>query len=383
MESMIVKLGKVCDIVSGTTPKSGIAEYWDGGLPWVTPADLDEDSHIINDTQRTLTEEGVASKKLPLLPKGTVLLSSRAPIGKVAIAGCEMYCNQGFKNLVCSDSVYNEYLYCFLKSRTEWLQHLGKGATFKELSKTALSDVEMPLPTLEKQHEIVDRLGLITRQIELVKRMLAKTDELMQSRFMEMFDDSSRERVALADVCDFYSGGTPSKRKPEYWNGTLPWFSPKDMKRPVLDDSIDHISDVVVEQTSLRLLPSDTVVIVVRGMILAHDVPVSIITVPATINQDMKALIPKPGKECDSVYLAAAIRSQENYLLAETGSSAHGTKKIDAIVLGTVSIPEADIHEQREFAAFVQQVESMKTDLNQQLDRLNTLYDSLTQRYFA
>ena len=91
-----VRLGDVCTVVSGSTPKSNIPEYWDGNIKWITPAELTDDSYIISDSVRHITELGVSKTGLKPFPEGTVILSSRAPIGKTAIAGCEMYCNQGF-----------------------------------------------------------------------------------------------------------------------------------------------------------------------------------------------------------------------------------------------------------------------------------------------
>ena len=136
---MKYKLGEICEIVSGSTPKTSIKEYWDGDVKWITPAELTDDSYIIYDSARKLTELGVKKTGLSPFPAGTVILSSRAPIGKVAIAGCEMYCNQGFKNLICSDKIDNRYLYWFLKGNTEYLNSLGRGATFKEISKRIVS----------------------------------------------------------------------------------------------------------------------------------------------------------------------------------------------------------------------------------------------------
>ena len=94
-----VRLGDVCSIVSGATPKTAVADYWNGDIKWVTPAELDDNSHVIYDTAKHLTEKGFSSASLHMLPKGTVLLTTRAPIGKVAIAGEEMCCNQGFKKI--------------------------------------------------------------------------------------------------------------------------------------------------------------------------------------------------------------------------------------------------------------------------------------------
>ena len=92
----MAKLGEICEIISGSTPKTNIADYWDGEYCWITPSELNESTNIVNDTERKITEKGVKSCSLTQLPIGTVLLSSRAPIGKVGITGVEMYCNQGY-----------------------------------------------------------------------------------------------------------------------------------------------------------------------------------------------------------------------------------------------------------------------------------------------
>ena len=97
-----VKLGEICKIVSGSTPKTNVAEYWDGDVDWITPAELTDETYVVEESQRKITDIAVQKNGLKPFPKGTVILSSRAPIGKVAIAGKEMYCNQGFKNLICS-----------------------------------------------------------------------------------------------------------------------------------------------------------------------------------------------------------------------------------------------------------------------------------------
>jgi len=144
----------VSSIISGSTPKTDVAEYWDGDIKWVTPAELSDDSFIITDTLRHITNEGVkATSSLQKLPIGTVLLSSRAPIGKVALCGVEMYCNQGFKNFICSDRLNPIYLFSILKMNTNYLQNLGSGSTFKEISKSVISEMMIIVPPIELQNE--------------------------------------------------------------------------------------------------------------------------------------------------------------------------------------------------------------------------------------
>lgn len=184
-----VKLGQICEVVSGGTPKTNVEEYWNGEFNWITPAEINDNDYIISDTKRKITQLAIEKKKLTLLPKGTILLSSRAPIGKVAIAGKEMYCNQGFKNLICSDEICNEYLYWYLKSKKEYLNSLGRGATFKEISKKIVENIEIKLPEIEQQRKIVNKLKEVDKIIQQRKCQSRLLDGMVQARFVEMFGD--------------------------------------------------------------------------------------------------------------------------------------------------------------------------------------------------
>jgi restriction endonuclease S subunit len=184
---MKARLGDVCTVVSGSTPKSTVPEYWDGDIKWITPAELSNDTCIINDSARHITALGVAKTGLKPFPAGTVILSSRAPIGKTAIAGCEMFCNQGFKNLICSEKIDSKYLYYFLSGKTDYLNSLGRGATFKEISKAIVENIEIPLPEVEEQKRIAARFERLLRLIQLQKAELEELDKLVKSRFIELF----------------------------------------------------------------------------------------------------------------------------------------------------------------------------------------------------
>ena len=183
------KLGEVCEVVSGSTPKTNVPEYWGEGHYWVTPAELNDTIVYIDKTERQITDEALTKTKLRLLPVGTVLLSSRAPIGKVAITKTEMYCNQGFKNCICSDSIYNKYLFYFLRLKKEYLNSLGRGATFKEISKSIVESITIPLPPKSTQLTIVSELDKINELIRLKQEQLKDYDNLAQSIFYEMFGD--------------------------------------------------------------------------------------------------------------------------------------------------------------------------------------------------
>ena len=146
------KIKDIGKIISGSTPSTNIPEYWNGEYLWITPAELNDDSFIVNSTDRKLTYLGVKASSLIELPIGTVLLSSRAPIGKVAIVGEKMFCNQGFKNIIPNEEVNPIYLYYILKEKKEYLNFLGRGVTFKELSKEIVENISIKIPPIELQN---------------------------------------------------------------------------------------------------------------------------------------------------------------------------------------------------------------------------------------
>ena len=380
-----VKLGDICTVVSGSTPKSGVAEYWNGNIKWITPAEISSDAYIIYDTERHITEQAVAKTNLTLLPVGTVLLSSRAPIGKTAITGSEMYCNQGFKNLICSKHIYNKYLYFFLNSRVDYLNTLGRGATFKEISKRIVEEVEIPLPTLGEQKHIVEYFETIQQLIANRRQALSILDSLIKSRFIELFgapnDESlSVERKSIEDVCDnIYGGGTPSKSHKEYYTGNIPWVTPKDMKTLSIDDSQDHITSEAIENSTTKLIPAKSVLMVIRSGILKHTLPVAINNVEVTINQDMKAFV--PSSILTPEYLLHTFKMMEKSILSKVRGVTADNIEFSEFKKRQIVVPSIEM--QKQFADFVALINKSKFAVQQSIDTLQTLKDKLMQDYFG
>lgn len=244
-----------------------------------------------------------------------------------------------------------------------------------------LKDIYLPKPPLPEQRRIaaiLDRGDAIRAKR---RQVLAHLDSLTQSIFCEMFGAGTPMSPLGASVT-FHSGGTPSKNQKDFWDGDLSWFSAKDLKTTDLWKSQDTIATKATQDTSLRLLPSDSVVMVVRGMILAHTIPVATIRVPGTINQDLKALRPRPNVNIDVDFLAEAIRARAGWILARVSTAAHGTKKLDSAVLESIPIPDVGGKAQREFAALVAQVRARRIASQQALAVANDLFASLQSRAF-
>ena len=181
------KLGSVSQIVTGTTPSTHMESYWGGNHLWITPAELSDDTFYIYDTERMLTSEGIRSKSLSIMPINTVLLSTRAPIGKTGIIGNPMSCNQGFKNFICGAELDPIYLYALLRSNTEYLNSLGSGSTFKELSKTAVSNIQIPLPNIKLQKKFAEMFNHVYQLKMIIKKSILETEVLFDSLMQEYF----------------------------------------------------------------------------------------------------------------------------------------------------------------------------------------------------
>ncbi|WP_102372775.1 restriction endonuclease subunit S [Enorma phocaeensis] len=174
-------------VVGGATPKTKVDAYWGGNAVWITPAELKDGNVFVDDSARKLTPEGIKSASLTLMPRNTVILSSRAPIGKVAIANCDLYCNQGFKNIICGDTLAPRYLYELLRFNSDFLNSLGKGATFKEISKKTVEEVRIPIPPISSQQEYEIFVSQVDKLRFDVQQQIERLETLKKSLMQEYF----------------------------------------------------------------------------------------------------------------------------------------------------------------------------------------------------
>lgn len=320
---------------------------------------------------------------------GTVLYSKLRPyLNKVVVADADGYATTELVSLKCNtDRVLPSYLAYFLRS-PEFLNFANivvAGAKMPRMVMGEFWQYKIPLPPLPEQRRIAAILDKADALRTKRREALAQLDRLAQAIFVEMFGDPVTNPMgwqtkSLTDVCHCYSGGTPSKSNAEYWNGSLPWFSAKDLKAENLFDSQDHISDSVPQETSLKLLPKNTVVIVVRGMILVHTFPVSVLRVPATINQDLKALLPR--SKITAQFLATCLRVQEDFVLEKVSEAGHGTKRLDTSSLQDIRIPQVPEVLMDDFEYRYETIERLRAGHIAALVRADSMFTSLQHRAF-
>ena len=221
-------LGEITSVIGGGTPSSKINEYYDNGdIAWITPSDLSNYNNMyISKGKKMITKLGLMKSSAKLLPKGTVCLSSRAPIGYVVIAKNELSTNQGFKSFLPSKVFKSEYLYWYLKSIKHILEAKASGTTFLELSAKKAGEVEIPLPPIKEQQRIVNIIeslfAKLDRAKELIENTLAQFEQNKMAILHKAFtgeltakwrkenniDLSSWQDYQLKDICEKITDGT-------------------------------------------------------------------------------------------------------------------------------------------------------------------------------
>lgn len=222
------KIKDVGEVIAGTTPSTSNPEFWGGDICWISPAEL-HGEHYVYDTVKKITPKAVAAKSLKELPEGTVILSSRAPIGKIAINKVPMYCNQGFKCVVCGPELFNEFLYWWFYGKKDYLNSLGTGATFPEISKTVVENIVIPVAPMNEQLSIVSRLDAAFAHIDSLKanaeKQLAEARQLFQAELAEcMRQKEGWEEKTLPDISENLDSIRVPVTKKNRTEGKYPYY---------------------------------------------------------------------------------------------------------------------------------------------------------------
>jgi len=192
------RIGEIADIVGGSTPSTADPSNFNGDIPWLTPKDLSgPHDRYVSRGERNLSRKGLESCSAQLLPAGTVLVTSRAPIGYAAIAKNPIATNQGFRNLIPKPGFDSEFLYYWVKAHVEELQRHASGSTFQELTGTALAQIRIRVPPLPEQRAIAHILGTLDDKIELNRRMSQTLEAMVRALFKAWFVDFEPVRAKM------------------------------------------------------------------------------------------------------------------------------------------------------------------------------------------
>lgn len=336
-------------IESGGTPSSTEESYWNGGIPWATLVDLPAHEHItkLSETVRTISGEGLKNSSTKVLPVGTVLVSSRATIGRVALTTMPLATNQGFKNIIIQDRqrALPEFVAYMMKRLTPEMERMASGGTFKEISKTALATLSIPLPTLEIQHQVVAEIEGYQKVIDGARQVL----DGYKPRIVRHLD---WRVVNVGEVTNIRSGGTPNRGNPDYWGGDIPWIKTGQIDFNHIYEAEEFITQAGLENSAARMVPAGTILMAMYGQGITRG-RVAILDIDATTNQACAAIeVASPDVNRDFLYWSLAGKYEELRAISEARGG--NQSNLNAQLIRDVKIALPDLETQRAIVAEIE-----------------------------
>ena len=266
-----VKIGDLGQVMGGATPSTKDPKNYSGNIPWITPKDLSVfNGRFISQGERNITQKGLESCSTHILPKNSVLFSSRAPIGYMAIAANELCTNQGFKSVIPNSDTDYLFLYYLLQYNKEKIESMGSGTTFKEVSGSTMRNIEVSVPGLEMQKKVAKILSSLDDKIELNTAINHNLQQQVLAMYQKIFVDSPNDdrRICRADECfDISIGKTPPRKEAEWFKtvqaDNIVWVSIADMGNCGLfiADSSEYLSPAAVKNFNVAIVPDNTVLL--------------------------------------------------------------------------------------------------------------------------
>lgn len=237
---MKYKLKDIAEIIAGGTPSTKMEQYWNGEIAWITPKDLANHSgRYISRGERNITKEGLENSSTKLMPINSVLFTSRAPIGYVAIAKNQVCTNQGFKSLVCKDSIcYYMYIYYWLIYNTDYIKSKANGSTFQEISTNVMKEIEIDLPSIDYQKKVANILKKIDEKIELNNQINDNLYKMMKIKFEDWITNLNKYEVSsLSKMANYTNGLAMQKFRPKDNEESLPVIKIKEMNDGITENT--------------------------------------------------------------------------------------------------------------------------------------------------
>ena len=375
-------------VTQGGTPNTSINEYWDGDIPWITPAEMGNDAeyHYIANTNRTISMLGLKNSSAELLPKNSVIISSRAPIGYVAINKLEMATNQGCKGIIPKVDVYYDFLYFCLLNAQRHLNDLGAGAGFKELSTSVLKKFQIPVPKLPEQQKIADCLSSLDRVIELEAQKLealkAHKKGLMQLlfprkgettprlRFPTFRDAEEWEVKRLGEICSAFSGGTPISSRKEYYGGSIPFIRSAEINQ---DTTELFLTEEGLKNSSAKLVVKGDILVALYG---ANSGDGALSKIDGAINQAILCLRSK----FNHLFILDYWRLRKNEIVMRFIQGGQGN--LSAEIVKSIAFAFPSLPEQQKIADFFSSLDEIIDLQAQKLEAFKTHKKGLMQQLF-
>lgn len=296
------KLSEICEIISGGTPKTSIAEYWNGNIFWLSVKDFNTDSKYVYKSEKTITELGLKNSSTNILQKGDIIISARGTVGELAMIPYDMAFNQSCYGLRAKEMIESNFLYYLLKNNINILKNNTHGSVFDTITRNTFDDIEISLPPLGEQKKIAGVLGVLDDKIELNNKINQNLETQVQTLFKSWFVDkeySIAENTTLGNICKCKLGGTPSRVKPEYWNGSIAWINSGEVNNFRITKASEYITELGLQKSATKLLPKKTTVLAITGATLGQ---ISLLEIDSCANQSVVGILENETLPYEFIY---------------------------------------------------------------------------------
>jgi len=367
-------------------------EHYEDGVPVIKVKNFHNGKIDASSLLRT-TKEIDNEYRRSRIATGDVLLSIRGSVGQLAVAEEDINganITQDTARIRLNGQANHKYVFYALQGalaqRQIDLNTIGQAVTGINIGE--VRRLVVPAPPVPEQEKIAAILSMWDRAIELTEKLIAAKQKRRQALMQQLLTGKMRlpqfasskqwTTTMLGDVVSLSSGGTPSKANSDFWTGEVPWVTAKDLKRLLLTDSIDHVSEQAIGNGT-RLMPSGTVFVLVRGMTLLKDVPVCIASVPMCFNQDIRALTIQ--KDYDHRFIAYVLVASKQRLLSLVNVAGHGTGRLatEFLVEFPIKVPPT-AEEQAAVADVIEAADKEMTLLSRRVEKLRSQKNGLMQQ---
>ena len=375
-------LGVLGELVRGNgLPKT---DFTEAGIPAIHYGQIYTFYGLSTETTKSFVSQDTA-KKLKKVNTGDVVITNTSEnlddVGKALVyLGKEQAVTGGHATIFKPrEGIIGKYFAYFTQTNSFYNEKrkYSKGTKVIDVSASDMAKIIIPIPcpnnpekSLAIQSEIVrilDKFTALTAELTAELTMRKKQYNYYRDQLLS-FDDDEVEWKTLGEIGTWHGGGTPSKSRSEFWeDGSIPWISPKDMGRPIVDTSEDYITEEAVEQSSTKLVPANSIAIVVRSSILDKIMPSALIPVPATFNQDMKVVIPHCNISPN--YIAHIMRSRGDDILRAAKKSGGSVASIDSKKLFSFRIPVPHLNEQKRIVNILDKFDTLANSITEGLPR--------------